>query len=437
MRLLLAARAGEKRRHGGWNGGRSGDPEDKTKRRRVRDVQAKRESLVEAARTGSEPDEGWDRALIWASKNGFVDVVRQFLKYRRGDPAASNSLAIRTASAMGHDRVVKVLLSSGSVDPAAKENEALREASANGHVNVVDVLLAGDYDTEGRPVDPSEKSSEALFRASAAGHTEVVKSLLEDGRSDPSAMGARALIDASANGYADIVRLLMEHEDVDPSVQQNRALREAIKNNHGNVVEILMTNEDVRSGARRIFAELQGTMKILSRLAALEESGGTSDAGEDRETQELPEDDQDENTWWSWMRTMGAMMIPFAALPTAAAFMLTLVRVYHNYENSKEALVGLGLDESSAEMSSAVATFGSEFLRDASDAKLEEMGMTSLRHADLMGAGFLRGAKYLEKKAQEALPPGEKTTSEKLVASFTKHAMEEVDDGDGTMPWFS
>jgi ankyrin repeat protein len=89
-------------------------------------------------------------AIIWASIEGKVDVVRLLLAWvspngERVDPAAQDNKAIRLASREGEVDVVRLLLADARVDPAARNNAASKEASRNGHLEVVR-LLNNDYD---------------------------------------------------------------------------------------------------------------------------------------------------------------------------------------------------------------------------------------------------------------------------------------------------
>lgn len=86
-------------------------------------------------------DYGWF-ALIYASRHGYLEVVKLLLADKRVDPSSQMNRAIREASSNGHSEVVKLLLTDPRVDPAFKNNEAVRRAFENGHSEVVQVLLA-------------------------------------------------------------------------------------------------------------------------------------------------------------------------------------------------------------------------------------------------------------------------------------------------------
>jgi ankyrin repeat protein len=115
--------------------------------------------------------------------------------------------------------VIKYLINKG-VNPIPINNRAIMSASENGHVDVVKLLLSYkrvDPWVEGSfiRVDPSVEGNYAIRWASRNGHLETVKALLSDPRVDPSAEDNYTIQWASRKGYVEIVKLLLS----DPRVK--------------------------------------------------------------------------------------------------------------------------------------------------------------------------------------------------------------------------
>jgi hypothetical protein len=81
-------------------------------------------------------------ALRWASRHGYVEIVKLLLPDTRVDPSADNQYAIRHASRSGRVDVVKLLLADQRVDPSANNQFALRSAFQGGCVDVAKLLLS-------------------------------------------------------------------------------------------------------------------------------------------------------------------------------------------------------------------------------------------------------------------------------------------------------
>lgn len=77
-------------------------------------------------------------ALLWASSNGHVEVVKLLLE-AGADIHVNNDYALRMTSGNGCVETVKILLNAGA-DIHARDDEALRWASSNGHAEVVNLL---------------------------------------------------------------------------------------------------------------------------------------------------------------------------------------------------------------------------------------------------------------------------------------------------------
>ena len=79
-------------------------------------------------------------ALIWAARNGYLDVV-EYLHENGADITAEDNEAVRWAAAYGHLEVVKYLHKNGA-DITAQNNAAVWWAARNGYLEVVKYLQA-------------------------------------------------------------------------------------------------------------------------------------------------------------------------------------------------------------------------------------------------------------------------------------------------------
>ena len=79
-----------------------------------------------------------DQPLIWASRNGHLDIVK-YLVGKGANIHADDDEALRLASHYGHLEVVKYLVEKGA-NIRARDDYALKYARRNGHVDVVKYL---------------------------------------------------------------------------------------------------------------------------------------------------------------------------------------------------------------------------------------------------------------------------------------------------------
>ncbi len=126
--------------------------------------------------TGVDPSISNDYYVRYASRMGYVQVVRELLKDHRVYPGGDNDYALRTAIRGGYPEVVDELLKDPRVDPSVDSNKAIRWASQNGYLSLVKELLKDSR------VDPIALNNSAIVYANQNGHTLVVKELLKDPR---------------------------------------------------------------------------------------------------------------------------------------------------------------------------------------------------------------------------------------------------------------
>ncbi|KAL6275959.1 hypothetical protein ACE6H2_019560 [Prunus campanulata] len=197
-----------------------------------------------------------ETALYVAAEYGYVDLVREMIKYydladagikarngfdafhiaaKQGDMDVlnvlmeahpeltmtvdlSNTTALHTAATQGHTEVVNFLLEAGSsLATIARSNgkTALHSAARNGHLVVVKALLEKE---PGIATRVDKKGQTALHMAAKGQNLEMMEELI---KADPSLINMAdnkdntALHIATRKGRAEIVKLLLEHNETD------------------------------------------------------------------------------------------------------------------------------------------------------------------------------------------------------------------------------
>lgn len=216
-----------------------------------------------------------DWAIIYASTNGYADIVKMLLQYPYVDPTVGKNLPIRRAAENGHVEVVRLLLQDSRVDPAADYNYAIEYAVKNGHTEVVRLLLQDDrVDPEERVnsliqypatdgyteivrlllqhpnVDPTANDNHAILFAVKNNHVDIVRLLLQDGRADPAAFNNYAINYAAEHGYVEVVHLLLQDQRVNPAVDDNYPIRQASDHGHVEIVKLLLQHPSVDPAAK-------------------------------------------------------------------------------------------------------------------------------------------------------------------------------------------
>ena len=215
-------------------------------------------------------------ALIWAARNGHLDVVQRLLELDEVSDTASaqENLALINAAENGHLEIVERLLELDEVSDtaSAQENLALIWAAENGHIEIVERLLELPRVSD----TASAQENIALINAIANSHLEIVECLLRlPGVIDTaSAQENQALINAAENGHLEIVERLLELPRVSDtaSAQENLALIWAAENGHLDVVQRLLDLDEVSDTASAqenlalISALDNGHLEIVERL---------------------------------------------------------------------------------------------------------------------------------------------------------------------------
>ena len=133
----------------------------------LRTVGAAEDTILRAAARGNletvkkivdANTEAYAVALMLASQNGYLDVVKYLIE-KRAEQDRVDAIALRRASSGGHLPIVKYLIEKGAnVNEKANDGDtALMGASKNGHLEVVKYLIeqgarVNEKDSEGKTV---------------------------------------------------------------------------------------------------------------------------------------------------------------------------------------------------------------------------------------------------------------------------------------------
>jgi ankyrin repeat protein len=178
-----------------------------------------------------------EQCFIWASRNGYLDVVECLLSHG-ADIHAKDDYAFRRASECGRLDSVKFFIAHGA-NVHAKNNGALYWASENGHLAVVECLIEHGADIH------ANKDC-ALRNASYQGHLDVVKCLIKNGadinaKADNNNYNNSAIRLASENGHLAVVECLIKN-GADIHIESDLPICIASENGHLAVVECLINN---------------------------------------------------------------------------------------------------------------------------------------------------------------------------------------------------
>ena len=193
--------------------------------------------------------------LVWAARNGHVEVVKILLRQGNVNPDKPDGYYGQTplchAAENGHEGVVNILLGRDDVNPSKPDEDGrtpLSYAAENGHGGVVIMLLGRD---DVSPNKPDEYGQTPLCCAAENGHEGVVKVLLgrDDVNPDESdGYGRTPLWCAAWNGHEGVVEALLERVDVNPDKPDEYGRTPfwwASGNGHEGVVKILLGRDDV------------------------------------------------------------------------------------------------------------------------------------------------------------------------------------------------
>ena len=189
----------------------------------VGDVTKVKEQLVDNADLINYVDKQGMTALIWASKEGHIDIVRLLLNTSQVDlnrgRKRDGATALMLASYNGHVKVVEILLRQDNIDvvrrTTSEEDSALLMASSKGHEAVVKLLVA-TYKFDINEVNIDGESP--LYKASKMGHLKIVEQLLKNKDIDinqATVDRATPLMASTKGGYYHIVKILLRHPNME------------------------------------------------------------------------------------------------------------------------------------------------------------------------------------------------------------------------------
>ena len=181
-------------------------------------------------------DERGMTALIWASKNGYLEIVRLLLNTSQADinmeRKSDGATALMLASYNRHTEVVEILLNQKNIDIGKKT---------------------------------TSKGDSALLMASYKGHEDVVKLLTMTNKvdiNDVNSDGESPLYKASQNGHLEVVLWLLDNKDIDvnkATVDRVTPLMAAARGGHYYIVKILLSNPNIEAN----FANYDGKTALF------------------------------------------------------------------------------------------------------------------------------------------------------------------------------
>ena len=162
-------------------------------------------------------------ALMWASKNGYFDIVR-------------------------------ILLNTSEVDINKKRRSdsatALMLASYNGHKYIVEILLSHeDVDLSSRT---TSKGESAQIMAASNGYEDIVKSFVEVNRADINEVntdGESSLYKAVEGGHVGVIQVLLNNTEIDvnkATVDRATALMASVLGGHYNITRSLLIHQNIK-----------------------------------------------------------------------------------------------------------------------------------------------------------------------------------------------
>jgi ankyrin repeat protein len=172
------------------------------------------------------------KELLDASRKGHLGKIIKLIEQSFRLPEGILDVPLQWASRRGYLDVVKYLIEQGA-NPGADAGQSLRWASYFGHYETLRVLLRNiKYTT-------CINYEELVYNACQNGHLGIVKLLIESYRVNPSYGNESFLRVACWGGHLNIMKYLIESCGVNPHIEDERPLRVACKKVHLNIVKYL------------------------------------------------------------------------------------------------------------------------------------------------------------------------------------------------------
>jgi len=214
-------------------------------------------ALLEAGADVNLADRDGYNALITASENGHIEIVKLLLlqngiNVNMKIPAKGQNSMFRAISNR-HVEIVRALLAHPGIDVNARKKDsgfALLTVCYENYVEIVLMLLAHPSIDVNLSVTSEGKILTGLFSASRNGNADIVRALLAHPTIDMKCPGnAESLIEASGRGHHEIARLLLSHPDVDVNLDEQETgltpLCAAIDHGHVEVVRVLLSASSI------------------------------------------------------------------------------------------------------------------------------------------------------------------------------------------------
>ncbi|KAL7108998.1 hypothetical protein ACP275_06G148900 [Erythranthe tilingii] len=228
----------------------------------------------------NEVNELGETALYTAAEKGYIDVVKELLKYSNKETLAKKNRSmfdpLHIAACQGHHAIVQVLLDhdpglSKTIGPS--HATPLITAASRGHIAVVNELLSKDCSL----LEISRSNGKnALHLAARQGHVEIIKALLEKDaqlarRTDKK--GQTALHMAVKGVNREVVKLLLDADAAIvmlPDKFGNTALHVATRKKRAEIVNELLRLPDTNVNA--LNRDHKTSLDIAENLPLSEES---------------------------------------------------------------------------------------------------------------------------------------------------------------------
>lgn len=202
--------------------------------------------------SGVNVEAKWDKgetALIAAARNGHAHVMRLLIEYGADihvKESDSDTTLLSLAAWKGNEEGVRMLLAAGADIHGTSDSgrSALISAAEWGHAGTIRALLEAGADLNARIREWRREEWTPLLLAAEEGHAEVVRILIERGASLHAMAedGTTALVFAAKRGHTEVARLLLEAgARVDARAAEGRtALMNAAAGGHREVVRLLL-----------------------------------------------------------------------------------------------------------------------------------------------------------------------------------------------------
>jgi ankyrin repeat protein len=199
--------------------------------------------VQEALDEGADPSKDNNFAILLASGNGNLEIVKLLLKDKRVNPAARNNLAIQCASYNGYLEVVKLLLSDKRVrDSLDKKYLEEYEKQINTLKEGFSDYLKPKSKEEIENIINTISKDELLLLGVRDNNINLVKKAIDKG-ANPNYKGSVLFKWAAASGHYEILKMLLNTKyKPDISTDNNAAIKWAIVNDNYECVKLLINN---------------------------------------------------------------------------------------------------------------------------------------------------------------------------------------------------